>query len=133
VPPKDKKLQPILLIGDAMAIFAVIFVGLRFHETEGTLGSRLLVNFLSFLVAWLLAANTLDLLRPPKSTQWSGLWQLVLAAIFTAPLGAVLRGFALSRPILPIFVLVIFFALLIGLLTWRAIYITLVTPRLKSK
>jgi hypothetical protein len=133
VPPQDKKLQPILIIGDTIAIFAVIFVGLSFHETERTLGSRLLVNFLSFLVAWLLAAKALDLLRPPKSTQWSGFWQLVLAAIFTAPLGAVLRGFALSTPILPIFVLVIFLALLIGLLIWRAIYITLVAPRLKSK
>jgi hypothetical protein len=47
--------------------------------------------------------------------------------------GGSAKGFALSTPILPIFVLVIFLALLIGLLIWRAIYITLVAPRLKSK
>jgi hypothetical protein len=133
VAPKANKLQPILLIGDAIAILAVIFVGLRFHQSEEMLASRLVINFLPFLLAWLLAANTLGLLRPPRPTTWIGFGQLLLAAIFTAPLGAVLRGLALNRPILPVFVLVMLLALSIGLLIWRAIYISFVARRLKSR
>jgi hypothetical protein len=131
VASKPKKVQPSLLIGDAIAILAVIFIGLRFHESEGN--GRLLVNFLPFLIAWLMAAGPLGLLRPPRSRTWSGLWYASVAVAFTAPLGAVLRGFALNRPVVPIFVGVIFLALLIGLLIWRAVYIGYVTMRLKSK
>jgi hypothetical protein len=133
VAPKANKLEPVLPIGDAIAILAVIFVGLRFHQSEDMLASRLALNFLPFLLAWLLAANTLGLLRPPRATMWSGFGHLLLGAILTAPLGAVLRGFALNRPILPVFVLVMLLALSIGLLIWRAIYISLIAQRLRSK
>lgn len=131
--PKSKKLQPILLIGDAVAILAVIAIGLRFHESEAALAARLAVNFLPFILAWLIAARVLALLWPPRSTQWNGLWHLPVAAAFTAPLASVLRGFALNRPILSVFVLVMFLGLLVGLLIWRAVYIALIAPRLKSK
>jgi hypothetical protein len=133
VAPKTDKLQPILLTGDAVTIFVTIFIGLRFHESNELLAGRLIVNVLPFLLAWFLAASALDLFRPPKSIQWTGFVQLLKAATFAAPLGAVLRGFALNRPIVPLFALVMVLALLAGLLVWRATYIAVVAPQLKSK
>jgi hypothetical protein len=46
----------------------------------------------------------------------------VLAMIFAAPLAAVLRGFFLNAPILPIFALVLSATSALGMLVWRGIW-----------
>jgi hypothetical protein len=48
-----------------------------------------------------------------------------LAALFVAPLAAVLRGFILNAPVIPIFAAVLAATSALGMVVWRAMYLFL--------
>lgn len=113
----------LLLTDDAIAILAVTWLGLRFHQTDALLFERLPFTFLPFYAAWLLAAFLLELYKPDRAGNWAYLWRVPLAAAFAAFLGAPLRSLWLGTPLQPIFILVMGLAIAIGLLISRSIYI----------
>ncbi|MGH9429260.1 MAG: hypothetical protein ACRD2L_23505, partial [Terriglobia bacterium] len=53
------------------------------------------------------------------------LWRPALAALFAAPLAAVLRGLMLNTPIIPIFAVVLGVTSTLGMVVWRALYFLL--------
>jgi hypothetical protein len=59
----------------------------------------------------------------------SQLWRPALTAIFAAPLAAVLRGFILNAPVIPIFAAVLAGTSALGMLVWRLIWYWLVRRR----
>jgi hypothetical protein len=107
----------IIVAGDALVIFLLVWVGIRFHQGEP--GGRVLFTLLPFAFAWALAAGLLGMLRP---LAWRELWRVLPAMLLAAPLGAVLRSAWLGTAALPIFTLVLGGTLAAGLLVWRALF-----------
>ena len=113
----------VLIVGDAIVILLAVLLGLFFHQSEMTV--RLQYTFVPFLSAWLLAAWTLGLYSKPS------LLRVPLAAIFAAPLGAVVRAAWLGSTVIPIFAVVMAGVLTIGMLVWRTLFAFLVARRAK--
>jgi hypothetical protein len=112
-----KSSQPLLIAGDVLVITLLVFVGIRFHGSDAS--SRLIYTLLPFLLAWALAASALGVLQP---LPWRQIWRVLLAMLFAAPLGTLIRAVWLGTPALPIFALVMGSTLAAGLLTWRAVF-----------
>jgi hypothetical protein len=118
--PLSRGKQAVLLAGDALAFVVITLLGFSSHdELVASAASRMLATFLPFLGAWLLVAPWLDLYGPTARKRSMLLWRTPLAAILAAPLGAWLRGLALSAPILPAFVLVMAGVSALAMTVWR--------------
>ena len=126
------KPQIIYLIGDTIVLALVTVIGAAQHNTLGNGVAHLLATFVPMLLAWLLTAPFLGAFDPQKMGNASQLWRPFWAMILAAPLGTLLRGLWLGRPIDPIFVIVIGGISALGLLAWRAIARPYTTRWLRS-
>ncbi len=115
------KPQIIYLIGDTLILALVTVIGAAQHNTLGSGMGHLLATFVPMLIAWLLTAPFLGAFDLQKMGNASQLWRPFWAMILAAPLGTLLRGLWLGRPIDPIFVIVIGGISALSLLGWRAV------------
>lgn len=113
----------LLLIDDALAIFLVTYVGLKFHTLDAILMERLPYTFIPFLLAWVSAAVALHLYRPAVAGQWKQLWRVPVAALLAAVPAAALRALWLDIPLVPLFALIMGAVLALALLLTRSLYI----------
>jgi hypothetical protein len=126
------KPQIIYLIGDTLILALVTVIGAAQHNTLGSGMGHLLATFVPMLIAWLLTAPFLGAFDPQKMGNTSQLWRPFWAMILAAPLGTLLRGLWLGRPIDPIFVIVIGGISALSLLGWRAVARLYTTRWLRS-
>ena len=112
--------------GDALAILLAVLFGLRFHQAEDALLSRILYNWLPWLLAWLAAGWPLGLFAAPSRLAWGALGRLLWAALLAAPLATVLRSAWLGTAVLPLLVLVMGLASALAILVWRVVYAAIV-------
>src|SRR5215210_5848512 len=96
--------KSILIPGDILAIALVTFIGFATHgEADVSFVPRMAAFFFPLAISWFLLAPALGLFRREITSDWKQLWRPALAALFAGPLAAVLRGFLLNAPIIPIF------------------------------
>lgn len=116
-----------LILGDLGALFIVTILGFYRHsELEPQSSARMLATFVPFTVAWFLIAPWLGLFEPARALDPRRSWVPALAAVFSAPLGAVLRGVWLGAPVLTVFVGVMAGVSAVVLGAWRLGYLLLV-------
>ena len=116
----------VLILGDIFAIAITTLVGFATHgETDISFLPRMAVVFFPLVIAWFLLAPWLGLFRDEIIHNARQLWRPALTAFFAAPFAAVLRGFVLNAPIIPIFAIVLGAASALGMVVWRALYFLL--------
>ena len=112
-----------LIMGDLLAIALVTFLGFATHgEADLSFLPRMAAAFFPLVVSWFLLAPFVGLFQDPIVHNARQLWRPALAMIFAAPLAAVLRGFILSAPIIPIFAAVLAGTSALGMVIWRLIW-----------
>lgn len=115
--------RSILVIGDILAILITTLIGFATHDELGlSFIGRMAAAFFPLTIAWFLLAPWFGLFQPDITASARQLWRPVLAMIFAAPLAAVLRGFLLNAPIIPIFAAVLGSTSAFGMLVWRWLY-----------
>jgi len=118
--------KSILLLGDIFAIAIVTLIGFATHgEADVSFLPRMAAFFLPLSIAWFLLAPALGLFQRESTFSFRQLWRPALAGIFAAPLAAVLRGFLLNAPIIPIFAAVLSATTALGMVIWRALFLLL--------
>ena len=116
----------VLILGDIFVIAITTLVGFATHgETDISFLPRMAVVFFPLVIAWFLLAPWLGLFRDEIIHNARQLWRPALTAFFAAPFAAVLRGFILNAPIIPIFAIVLGAASALGMVVWRALYFLL--------
>ena len=115
--------QVLLLLDDGFLVFLVTLIGIRFHQTDPSIFTRLPYTFLPFFAAWIFFAALLQMYDPTMASSWKQLWRIPAAAALAAPTGAAIRSVWLNIPYVPIFAIVMGAALAIGLLLSRSIFI----------
>jgi hypothetical protein len=117
----------ILILGDMLAIALLTLIGFATHgETELAFLPRMAAFFFPLSIAWFLLAPALGLFRREITSNPRELWRPAFAMIFAAPVAAVLRGFVLNAPVLPIFAAVLAATSAPGMVIWRLIWYGLV-------
>jgi len=113
----------ILILGDVLAIAMVTLIGFASHN-EADLSSlpRMAAVFFPLTLSWFLLAPWFGLFQDEITHNARQLWRPALAALFAAPMAAVLRGFILNAPVIPIFAAVLGVTLAVGMLIWRGLY-----------
>ena len=115
--------QRILILGDLLAIALVTFIGFATHgEADVSFAPRIAAIYFPLSISWFLLAPALGLFRSETTADPKQLWRAALAMLFAAPLAAVLRGFILSAPIIPVFAAVLAATSALGMVLWRALY-----------
>ena len=118
--------KPILILGDIFAIALVTFTGFATHgEADPAFLPRMAALYFPLSISWLLLAPSLGLFQYEMVSNPRQLWRPALTAIFAA----VLRGFILNAPIIPIFAAVLAGTSALGLVVWRLIWYWLVRRR----
>ncbi len=118
--------RSVLILGDILAIGLVTIIGFATHgETALSFLPRMAATFFPLVVAWFLLAPWLELFQDEVIYHARQLWRPALTALFAAPLAAVLRGFLLHAPIIPIFAIVLGGSSALGMVVWRALYVLL--------
>ncbi|MDQ3004729.1 MAG: DUF3054 domain-containing protein [Chloroflexota bacterium] len=113
----------LLILGDIFVIFAVTLIGFATHgELDRSFITRMSALFFPLVIAWFLLSPWLGLFQPEITSNLKQLWRPALAMLFAVPLAAVLRGFILKAPIIPIFVVVLAATSAFGMFCWRGIY-----------
>ena len=121
-----------LILGDIHAILIVTVVGFATHGELGTsFIGRMAAVFFPLTIAWFVLSPFLGLFQQEFTSNLKQLWRPVLAMIFAAPLAAVLRGFLLNAPIIPVFAVVLASTSAFGMLVWRGIYLLLIRKKLQ--
>ena len=109
--------------GDILALAILTFIGFSTHgETGIAFLPRMGAIFVPMMISWFLIAPWFGLFQPEITSNPKQLWRSALAMLFAAPLVAVLRGFILNAPIIPIFVAVLGVTTALGMALWRGIY-----------
>ena len=109
--------------GDILALAILTFIGFSTHgETGIAFLPRMGAIFVPMMISWFLIAPWFGLFQPEITSNPKQLWRSALAMLFAAPLVAVLRGFILNAPIIPIFVAVLGVTTALGMAMWRGIY-----------
>jgi hypothetical protein len=122
--------KTILVLGDFLAIALVTFIGFATHgETDLAFLTRMAVAFVPLVIAWFLLAPWFGLFQNEITHNARQLWRPALTALFAAPLAAVLRGFILNAPIIPIFAVVLGVTSALGMVAWRMIWYWISSPR----
>ena len=121
--------RAILLAGDILVLAVVTAVGFASHGTLGSAGARMLTTFLPVLAGWFMTAPFLGVYDPQRAADWRQLWRPFWAMLLAGPMAALLRGFWLNSPILPVFVVVLGGISALSLLGWRLIYALLATRK----
>lgn len=115
--------KSILILGDLLAIAIITLVGFATHgETDLSFLPRMAAFFFPVSISWFLLAPALGLFRREITSSPAELWRPALGMLFAAPFAAVLRGFLLNAPIIPIFAAVLAGASALGMVLWRALY-----------
>ena len=116
----------ILILGDILAIALITLIGFATHGEAGvSFLSRMAAVYFPLSISWFILAPALGLFQPETAFKPRQLWRPVLTALFAAPLAAVLRGFILNAPIIPIFAVVLGVTSALGMLMWRGLYLLL--------
>ena len=112
-----------LILGDLLAIALITLIGFATHdEADVSFLPRMAAFFFPLAISWFLLAPALGLFKLQTTSDSKELWRPALAAMFAAPLAAVLRGFLLNAPIIPIFAAVLAGTTALGMLSWRALF-----------
>jgi hypothetical protein len=115
-----------LIPGDLLAIALITFIGFATHgEAELSFLPRMAAVYFPLSICWFLLAPALGLFQSRITFDPKQLWRPALAMIFAAPLAAVLRGFILNAPVIPIFAMVLSITSALGMLVWRGIFVFL--------
>ena len=124
----------ILVLGDILAIAIITIIGFATHgEAQLSLVPRMATTFFPLSIAWFLIAPALGLFQAEVTSNPQQLWRPALAGFFAAPLAAVLRGFLLNGPVIPIFAIMLGAASALGMLIWRAFYLFINRKALSSQ
>jgi asparagine N-glycosylation enzyme membrane subunit Stt3 len=118
----EQRRRAILLLGDILVLAVVTAVGFASHGTLDSAGTRMLTTFLPVLAAWFMTAPLLGVYDPQRAADWRQLWRPFWAMVLAGPMAALLRGFWLNSPILPVFVVVLGGISAMSILGWRLIY-----------
>lgn len=118
----EQRVRALLLTGDILVLAVVTAVGFASHGTLGSAGVRMLTTFLPILAGWFMTAPFLGAYDPQKAADWRQLWRPFWAMVLAGPMAALLRGFWLNSPILPVFVVVLGGISALSILGWRLIY-----------
>jgi hypothetical protein len=119
-----------LVLGDTLAILVTTLIGFVTHgEANVSYLARMASAFFPLVIAWFLLSPFLGLFQQVYISDPKQLWRPVLAMIFAAPLAAVLRGFILNAPIIPIFAVVLGSTSAFGMLVWRGLYFLLISNK----
>ena len=122
--------KPILILGDVLAIALVTIIGFATHgEAELSFLPRMAAAFFPLVVSWFMLASFVGLFQDQTVRDPRSLWRPALTAIFAAPLAAVLRGFILNAPVIPVFAAVLAGTSALGMVVWRLIWWWLVRRR----
>ena len=114
------------MAGDILAIALVTIIGFATHgEADLSFLPRMAAAFFPLVVAWFLLAPWFGLFRDEIIHNARQLWRPALTVLFAAPLAAVLRGFILNAPIIPIFAVVLGATSALGMVAWRVLYFLL--------
>ena len=112
-----------LILGDILAIALLTIIGFATHdEADLAFLPRMAAFFLPLCISWFLLSPSLGLFQREITSNPRQLWRPALAAFFAAPLAAVLRGFILNAPIIPIFAAVLAGTSAFGMVFWRLIW-----------
>ena len=112
-----------LIIGDIFALAIVTFIGFATHGEAGlSFLPRMAAIYFPLSIAWFALAPFLGLFQQETIAHPKQLWRPALTAFFAAPLAAVLRGFLLNAPVIPIFAVVLGVTTAVGMLIWRSVY-----------
>ena len=115
--------KSLLILGDLLAIALVTFIGFATHgEADVSFAPRMAALYVPLSISWFLLAPALGLFKGEITSNPKQLWRPALAMIFATPLAAVLRGFLLSAPIIPIFAAVLAGTSALGMVVWRALF-----------
>jgi hypothetical protein len=115
-----------LILGDILAILIVTLIGFATHgEADISFLPRMAAIFFPLSISWFLLSPSLGLFQKGVTSNARQLWRPALAMLFAAPLAAVLRGFILNVPVIPIFAVVLASTSAFGMLVWRGIYFLL--------
>jgi len=113
----------ILILGDLFAIAIVTFIGFATHgESGSSFLPRMAVIYFPLSISWFALAPFTGLFQQETISNPKQLWRPALTAFFVAPLAAVLRGFLLNAPIIPIFAIVLGVTTAAGMVIWRSLY-----------
>ena len=125
--------KSILILGDILAIALLTLIGFATHgEADVSFAPRMAALFVPLSITWFLLAPALGLFKPETTSDPRHLWRPALTMIFAAPLAAVLRGFLLNAPIIPIFAAVLAVTSSLGMVIWRLIWYGLVRQRIEN-
>jgi hypothetical protein len=115
--------KSVLILGDILAIAILTIIGFATHD-EAALSflPRMAAFFFPLCISWFLLAPALGLFQREVTSNPKQLWRPALAAVFAAPFAAVLRGFILNAPIIPIFAAVLAGTVALGMILWRGIW-----------
>lgn len=112
-----------LILGDILAIAILTFIGFATHdEADLSFLPRMSAFFFPLCVSWFLLAPALGLFQQETTSSLKQLWRPALTGFFAAPLAAVLRGFILNAPIIPIFAAILAGTAALGMVIWRLIW-----------
>ena len=112
------------VLGDALAIAVITIIGFATHGEVGlSFVPRMASIYFPLSISWFLLAPSLGLFRREITSNPKQLWRPALAALFAAPLAAILRGFILNAPVIPIFAAVLAGTSALGMVLWRALYL----------
>lgn len=112
-----------MILGDLLTIALVTLIGFATHgEADVSFAPRMAALFFPLSISWFLLAPALGLFQQELTSHPKHLWRAGLAMLFAAPLAAVLRGFLLNAPIIPIFAAVLGLVSAFGMVIWRALY-----------
>ncbi len=118
--------KSILSLGDILVIAIITLIGFTTHgETNISVLPRVAAVFFPLTIAWFVLAPALGLFQPEIKRDPKQLWRLALGALFAGPMAAIVRGFLLNAPAIPIFAVVLGVTTTIGMLLWRALYLLL--------
>ena len=113
-----------LILGDLLSIALITLIGFATHgEADVSFLPRMAAFYFPLSLSWFLLAPALGLFQHGITSDPRQLWRPALAAIFAAPLAAVLRGFLLNAPIIPVFAAVLAGTSALGMLLWRAFFL----------
>ena len=115
--------QWVLYAGDLLAIALVTFIGFATHGEAGvSFVPRMAALYFPLSISWFLLTPALRLFDRKVTLDPKQLWRPALAMIFAAPMAAVLRGFILNAPVIPIFAAVLAGTSALGMVIWRLIW-----------
>jgi hypothetical protein len=117
------KSKEFLILGDILAIAILTIIGFATHdEADLSFLPRMAAFFFPLCISWFLLAPALGLFSQETTLSVWQLWRPALTALFAAPFAAVLRGFILNAPIIPIFAAVLAVTAALGMVAWRLIW-----------